>query len=97
MLEPDKALERAAALVERAVAAGADAADVAYSGTVSETIQVRLEKLEEVERSEGEHITLRVFCGARSASIGSSDLGDAALGELAQRAVDMARAAPEDK
>jgi PmbA protein len=97
MLEPDKALERAAALVDLARRAGADAADAAYSGNSSETIQVRLEKLEEVERSEGEHITLRVFCGARSASIGSSDLGDAALAELAQRAIDMARAAPEDR
>lgn len=97
MLDPAQTLERAAALVERALRAGADAADAAYTGNSSETIQVRLERLEDVERSEGEHITLRVFCGARSASIGSSDLGDAALAELAQRAVDMARAAPEDR
>lgn len=97
MLNPDQALERASALVDLAMRAGADAADAAYSGSSSETIQVRLEKLEEVERSEGEHLTLRVFCGARSASIGSSDLGEAALAELAQRAIDMARAAPEDQ
>ena len=97
MLEPEKALDRAPALVDLARRAGADAADAAYTGNASETIQVRLGKLEEVERSEGEHITLRVFCGARSASIGSSDLGDAALAELAQRAIDMARAAPEDR
>jgi PmbA protein len=96
MLNPDQAQQRASALVERAIRAGADAADAAYVGNDSETIQVRLEKLEEVERSEGEHVTLRVFCGKRSASIGSSDLGDAALAELAQRAIDMARAAPED-
>jgi len=96
VLDPDQALERACALVEKAKQAGADAADAAYSGSASETIQVRLEKLEEVERSEGEHITLRVFSGARSASIGSSDLGNDALTELAQRALDMARAAPED-
>jgi PmbA protein len=53
-------------------------------------------KLEDVERSEAEHLDLRVFVGRRSASIGSSDLSDAALKELAARAVDMARAAPED-
>ena len=76
MFDPDQALERAAALVDRAMQAGADAADAAYSGSASETIQVRLKKLEEVERSEAEHITLRLFCGARSASIGSSDLRD---------------------
>ena len=97
MLESNLALERTAALVDLARRAGADAADAAYSGNMSESIQVRLEKLEEVERSEGEHVTLRVFCGSRSASIRSSDLGDAALAELAQRAIDMARAAPEDR
>jgi len=97
MLDTGQALERAAALVDLARRAGADAADAAYSANSSETIQVRLEKLEEVERSESEHITLRVFCGARSASIGSSDLGETALAELAQRAIDMARAAPEDR
>ena len=97
MLDSESARQRASALVERAVKAGADAADASYAGSASETIQVRLDKLEDVERSEGEHVTLRVFCGQRSASIGSSDLSDAALDELAARAVDMARAAPEDK
>jgi len=86
-----------ASLVDRARKAGADEADAAFVGDSSESIQVRLGKLEDVERSEGEHVSLRVFCGNRSASIGSSDLSDAALDELAARAVDMARAAPEDR
>ncbi|MCB2077892.1 MAG: TldD/PmbA family protein [Novosphingobium sp.] len=93
----DAARECVAALVERARRAGADAADAAYIADASESIQIRLGKLEDVERSEGEHISLRVFIGQRSASIGSSDLSDAALDELAARAVDMARAAPEDQ
>ncbi|MBV1917754.1 MAG: TldD/PmbA family protein [Sphingomonadaceae bacterium] len=97
MLSSELAQLRASALVERAVKAGADAADAAFIGSASETIQVRLGKLEDVERSEGEHVTLRVFSGKRSASIGSSDLSDAALDELAHRAVDMAKAAPEDQ
>lgn len=96
MLSPEAAQQRASDLVERAMRAGADAGDAAYLANSSESIQVRLGKLEDVERSEGEHISLRVFIGKRSASIGSSDLSDAALDELAQRAVDMARAAPED-
>lgn len=83
-------------LVERALRAGAESCDAVYLASASESIQVRLGKLEDVERSEGEHIGLRAFVGKRSASIGSSDLSDAALAELAQRAVDMARAAPED-
>ncbi|MEJ5979455.1 metallopeptidase TldD-related protein [Novosphingobium sp. PS1R-30] len=96
MLSLEAAQERALALIERARKAGADAADAVYSADASESIQVRLGKLEDVERSESEHIGLRVFSGTRSASIGSSDMGDAALDELAARAVAMARAAPED-
>ncbi len=97
MLSTNAARERAFALVERALRAGADAADAVYSGEVAEGVQVRLGQLEEVERSEDEHIGLRVFTGKSSASIGSSDLGDAALEELAARAVAMARLAPDDQ
>ncbi|GAA4777435.1 TldD/PmbA family protein [Novosphingobium ginsenosidimutans] len=97
MLTPSVAQERAAALIDLARKAGADAADAIYSGSSSEGVQVRLGKLEDIERSESEHLDLRVFVGRRSASIGSSDLSDAALRELAARAVDMARAAPEDQ
>lgn len=97
MLSPEAATDRAADLVARARQAGADAADAVYSASASEGIQVRLGKLEDVERSEGEHMGLRVFIGQRSASIGSSDLSPAALDELATRAVAMARAAPEDR
>jgi PmbA protein len=96
MLSPDQAKDRAFDLVERARRAGAEAADAVYGASSSEGIQVRLGKLEDVERSESEHIALRVFIGQRSASIGSSDLSPAALDELAARAIDMARAAPED-
>ncbi|KMS53435.1 modulator protein [Novosphingobium barchaimii LL02] len=96
MLTPDQARDRALDLVDRARRAGADAADAVYGASSSEGIQVRLGKLEDVERSESEHIALRVFSGTRSASIGSSDLSPGALDELAARAIDMARAAPED-
>ena len=96
MLSLEAASERASALVERARRAGADAADAVYIADGSESISIRLGKLEDVQRSESEHIGLRVFSGQRSASIGSSDLSDAALDELAARAVAMARAAPED-
>lgn len=96
MLSLEAAQERAEALLQRARKAGADTADAVYSADASESIQVRLGKLEDVERSESEHIGLRVFIGTRSASIGSSDMGNAALDELAARAVAMARSAPED-
>ncbi|MGF1550791.1 MAG: TldD/PmbA family protein, partial [Sphingomonadaceae bacterium] len=96
MLEVREAEERAAALVERARKAGADAADAVYIGDASTGVQVRLGKLEDVDRSEGEEIGLRLFVGRRFATVSSSDLSHRALGELVERAVPMAREAPQD-
>jgi PmbA protein len=58
---------------------------------------MRLGQLEDVERSEGEEIGLRVFAGKRSATVSSSDMSDEALNRLAERALAMAREAPEDQ
>jgi PmbA protein len=96
MLSVSEAEARAAALVERAVRAGADAADVLYYGDASTSLQVRLGALEDVSRSEGEQIGLRFFSGRRSAGVSSSDLSDEALAALVERASAMAREAPED-
>ncbi|EGD59703.1 microcin-processing peptidase 1 [Novosphingobium nitrogenifigens DSM 19370] len=96
MLSPDQAKDRCEALIRRALSAGAEAADAVYVANSSESVTVRLGSLEDVERSESEHVGLRVFAGGGSASIGSTDLGDGALDELASRAVAMARLAPPD-
>src|SRR5829696_597417 len=96
MLTVGDAEERAAALVEAALKAGADAADVLYVGDASTSVQVRLGALEDVGRSEGEEIGLRLFVGRRSASVSSSDLSSDALAALVERAAAMAREAPED-
>jgi PmbA protein len=96
MLSISEAEARAAALVERAARAGADAADVLYSANASTSVQVRLGELEDVSRSEAESIGLRLFVGSRSASVSSSDLSDDALASLVERAAAMAREAPED-
>lgn len=96
MLSIEDAQERAAALVEAAIKAGADAADALYIGNASTGVQVRLGALEDVERSEGEEIGLRLFFGGRSASVSSSDLSRDALIRLVERAEAMAREAPVD-
>src|SRR5919112_2380552 len=96
MLTVGEAEARAAALVEAALKAGADAADVLYAGDASTSVQVRLGALEDVGRAEGEEIGLRLFVGSRSASVSSSDLSAEALGALVERAAAMAREAPED-
>ncbi|WP_010160437.1 TldD/PmbA family protein [Sphingomonas sp. PAMC 26617] len=96
MLTPDQAQDRAAAIVTRATAAGADAADAVYAADMSLDISVRLGALEDVGRSESADLGLRVFVGKRSASVSTSDLSDDSIGALVERAVAMAREAPED-
>jgi len=96
MLKVEDARRMAAALVERAVAAGADAADAMYAGNSSTSVQVRLGDLEHVGRSEGEEVGLRLFIGSRSATVASSDFSDEALAALVERAAAMAAEAPED-
>nr|WP_137676834.1 TldD/PmbA family protein [Parerythrobacter lutipelagi] len=97
MISFEHARDRALQLVELAKAAGADAADAVATGSASESVGVRLGALEDVERSEDESVGLRVFVGNRSASTGGSDFSGSALSEMADRAVAMARHAPEDR
>jgi PmbA protein len=96
MQSPEDARRIAESLVERGIAAGATAADALYAGDRSSGVQARLGKLEDVSRSEGEQIGLRLFDGARSATVASSDMSNEALGILVERCLAMAREAPED-
>jgi PmbA protein len=96
MLSLEEAQSRAQDLVKAARRAGSDAADAIYACNASTNVSVRLGALEDVERSEGEEIGLRVFVGQRSASISASDMNPATLATLVERAIAMAREAPED-
>ncbi len=96
MLTPTQARDTAAALVEQARKAGADAADAIYVGGRSQSVSVRMGALEDIGASEGEEIGLRVFHGTRSASVASSALSPDALAALVDRALAMAAEAPED-
>jgi PmbA protein len=96
MLSLADAQSRLSDLMSAARRAGADAADALYHGDRSTDVHVRLGALEHVDQSEGEEIGLRVFVGQRSATVSASDLAPASLRALAERAVAMAREAPED-
>lgn len=96
MLKPSQAQDRADALISQATKAGADAADAIYVCDAATQVQMRLGNLEDVERSEGEEIGLRVFVGKRSATVSSSDMDPEILSALVGRALDMAKEAPED-
>ncbi|OQW46137.1 MAG: modulator protein [Proteobacteria bacterium SG_bin6] len=96
MLTVDQARDRAAAIVEAARRAGADAADALVAADQSLDVSVRLGALEDVGRSESAELSLRVFCGKRGASVSTADFAPQTLQDLVERAIAMARAAPED-
>ena len=84
------------ALIDAAKKAGADHADaLAVQGT-SVAIDIRAGQLETAERSEGTEIGLRVLIGRRQACVSASDISDATVRALAERAVAMAKEAPAD-
>ncbi len=97
MLTTDQARDRAADIVARARSAGADAADAVFAADAALEVSVRLGKLEDVGRSESAELGLRVFVGRRSASVSTSDLTPDSMQTLVERAVAMAREAPEDE
>jgi PmbA protein len=84
------------ALLTAATAAGAEAADALAVNGHAQIIDVRAGTLEQAERAEGTDIGLRVLIGRRQACVSASDTSDATIAMLAERAVAMAREAPED-
>src|SRR5262249_28034767 len=86
-------------LAERLVAAarraGADAADALALRSVSLAVEVREGAVEESERSEGDDVGLRAFVGRRHAVVSTNDV-KADVAALTERAVGLAKAAPED-
>src|ERR1700744_760406 len=86
-----------ATLLDAAKKAGADAADALLVENVSASVSYRLGNLEDVERSESADLGLRVFLGSKVAFVSSTDFSADALAALPQRAIAMAKLAPEDK
>jgi PmbA protein len=90
------ALDTLGALIAEARRAGADAADALLVRNASLSVSRRLGRIEQLERSEGFDIGLRVFVGRRQAVISSTDADARKFATLAERAVAMARVVPED-
>src|SRR5260370_12818058 len=89
--------DRLDALVKAALKAGANAADAVELKNISVGVSYRLGKLEDVGRAESSDLGLRVFVGKQVAFVSSTDFSDAGLAVLPERAVAMAKLAPEDK
>jgi len=77
--------------------AGADQADALAVRSVSLAVEVRDGAVEESERSEGDDLGLRVIVGHKQAVVSTNDLRGDGFDALAERAVAMARAAPDDR
>lgn len=86
-----------AALLDAARRAGAEQADALLVHGASLGVSRRLGAIEELERAESTDIGLRVFLGARIATVSGTDATPAGFAALAERAVAMARVVPEDR
>jgi PmbA protein len=96
MTQTGPSLDILARLLDLAKRAGAESADAVLLESASLGVSCRLGEMEDLERSEGRDVGLRVLIGRKQAIVSGSDVAPVALELLAQRAVDMARYAPED-
>ena len=94
--KPQDRLDLLGQVLDLARRHGADAADAIFVEGISLGLSQRLGEPEDLERSEGADLGLRVFSGKRQAIVSTSDTAPQALEELAERAVAMARSVPED-
>ena len=82
--------------LERAKHHGADAADAIIVEGSSVNAGCRLNKWEDIERSESRDMGLRVFVGKSQANVSTTDFDLNDIDTLAERAVAMAKVSPED-
>ena len=83
-------------LLAAAGRAGADSADAVFFEAASLAVAQRLGRSEKLERSESRDLGLRVLVGRRQAIASTTDFTRDSLDSLVERALAMARAAPED-
>jgi len=96
LLDQSALVDLASRLVAAARRAGAEAADAVAVRSVSLSVDVRDGAVEESQRSEGDDVGLRVLIGRRQASVSTNDVKGDGVAALAERAIAMAKAAPED-
>ncbi len=93
---PSEALDQLHDLIKQAMRAGADAADAMLADATALSVGWRGGKIESLEQAESGDLGLRVFIGKKQAIVSTTDRRAATLNELVERAVAMAKSAPED-
>ena len=96
MTKPIDQLDLLANLLDMAKKKGAESADAVIFDAVSIDVAQRLGAREKLERSESADLGLRVFIGKKQAIVSSTDHSRDSLDEIVERAVAMAKVAPED-
>ncbi|HUZ31705.1 MAG TPA: TldD/PmbA family protein [Xanthobacteraceae bacterium] len=97
LLDQTDLIDLAERLVSAAKRAGADQSDALAIRSVSLSVEVRDGAVEESQRSEGDDLGLRVIVGRKQAVVSTNDLKSEGFEALAERAVAMARVAPDDR
>ena len=97
LLDQSALADLAERLVAAARRAGADQADALALRSVSLSVDVRNGSVEESQRSESDDLGLRVIVDRKQAVVSTNDLKGDGFDTLAERAIAMARAAPEDR
>ena len=84
-------------LIDTAISQGATDADCILSRSRGVSLTRRLGKDETIERYEDFDTGLRVFIGNKIASVSTNENSEAALKEVATRAIEMAKITPKDE
>jgi PmbA protein len=84
-------------LIDTAISQGATDADCILSRSRGVSLTRRLGKDETIERYEDFDTGLRVFIGNKIASVSTNETSEAALKEVATRAIEMAKITPKDE
>ncbi len=96
LLDQSALSDLAERLVKAARRAGADQADAVAVRGISLSVDVRDGAVEESQRAEGDDVGLRVLVGKKQAVVSTNDIKADGVDALAERALAMARVAPED-
>jgi PmbA protein len=97
LLDQSALTDLAERLVSAARRAGAEEADALAVRSVSLAVEVRDGAIEESQRAESDDLGLRVIVDRRQAVVSTNDLKGNGFDALAERAIAMARAAPQDR
>jgi PmbA protein len=97
LLDQSALTDLAERLVSAARRAGAEEADALAVRSVSLAVEVRDGAVEESQRAESDDLGLRVIVDRRQAVVSTNDLKGDGFDALAERAIAMARSAPQDR